>query len=117
MKEDKATVERILAVDFSSDFIKFMQNRVVVSHYKYGWASDNFPEKVNAVATALLEIQTYLETGNTEYLVDAANYLMFEFEHPALRGAHFRPSDSNQSPGSVPRKVFPRLVPPPEMPD
>lgn len=38
-------------------------------------------------------IETF-ERYNTEYLLDAANYLMFEFMYPQHPKAHFRATDS-----------------------
>ena len=46
-------------------------------------------------------IAKYKETGNTEYLADAANYLMFEFMFPQVAGAHFKATDSDESAGVV----------------
>lgn len=44
-------------------------------------------------------VDKYRETGNTEYLCDAANYLMFEFMFPSHEKAHFRATDSKESAG------------------
>jgi hypothetical protein len=37
--------------------------------------------------------------GNTEYLIDAANYCMIEFLYPKHPDAFFRPTDSDESNG------------------
>lgn len=44
-------------------------------------------------------INKYQQTGNTEYLCDAANYLMFEFMYPQKEGAYFRATSSSESAG------------------
>jgi hypothetical protein len=96
------TREQILRRDWSPEFIDLMQNRVLVSHFKYGWASDNFSTGlVNAVACMEQRIQKYKETGNTEWLVDVANFAHFEFKYPQHPQAHFRATDSDESPGIV----------------
>ena len=46
-------------------------------------------------------LKKYNSTGNTEYLVDAANYLMFEFMYPQHPKAHFKATDSKDSAGIV----------------
>lgn len=56
---------------------------------------------VQAMPTALLCMKKYEETGNTEYLVDAANYLMFGFMYPQHTNAHFRATASEESAGLV----------------
>lgn len=78
--------------EYSDEFDKLRQNRVELSYYKYGSASINFGcGLVNA-----------LETGNREYLLDAANYLMFEFMYPqARKDTYFKATDSKDSAGIV----------------
>lgn len=86
--------------EYSDEFDRLRQNRVEISFYKYGTAADNFGMKlVNALESHDLCIKKYLETGNTEYLCDAANYLMFEFMYPQKDGAFFKATGSNASAG------------------
>lgn len=86
--------------NYSDEFDKLRQNRVEISTHKYGSAKDNFGMGlVNALETHDLCIKKYLETGNTEYLCDAANYLMFEFMYPQKEGAYFKATDSGESAG------------------
>lgn len=89
-----------LPTEYSDRFDKLRQNRVEVSFYKYGTAKDNFGKKlVNALESHDMCIKKYRETGNTEYLCDAANYLMFEFMYPQVPGAYFKATDSRESAG------------------
>lgn len=86
--------------EYSDKFDELRQNRVEVSFHKYGTAADNFGMKlVNALESHNMCIKKYLETGNTEYLCDAANYLMFEFMYPQKDGAYFKATDSSGSAG------------------
>ena len=86
--------------EYSDKFDELRQNRAEMSFYKYGTAKDNFGEKlVNALESHDLCIKKYLETKNTEYLCDAANYLMFEFMYPQVTGAYFKSTDSSGSAG------------------
>ena len=88
--------------DWSPQFDALAKNRVQVSHYKYGSARKNFSTgNVDALATMERCVQKYRDTGNTEYLVDARNYLMFEFMYPQIPGAHFRATDDSESAGVV----------------
>ena len=69
---------------------------------KYGSAKKNFSTgNVQALPTMELCIEKYKKTGNTEYLCDAANYLMFEFTWPQVPGAYFKATDSKDSAGIV----------------
>lgn len=83
------------------------KNRVETSFYKYGSAADNFtqPNGVLAIPTCQRCIEKYEETGNTEYLLDAMNYLMFEFMYPHKEGAYFKATDSKDSAGVVGKYV------------
>lgn len=95
-------VGKSMPKEYSDRFDELRQNRVETSYYKYGSAEVNFKNHlVDAVKTAEQCIQKYEKTGNTEYLCDAANYLMFEFMYPQKKGAYFKPTDSNESAGTV----------------
>ena len=88
--------------DYSDRFDELRKHRVELSRLKYGRAARNFRTgNVDALATMTLCIQKYKDTVNTEYLVDAANYCMFEFMFPQVPGAHFRATDSSESAGVV----------------
>ena len=88
--------------DYSERFDELRKNRVQLSRLKYGRAKKNFQTgNVDAIETMKRCVKKYQKTGNTEYLVDAANYLMFEFMYPQVLGAFFKPTDSDQSAGVV----------------
>lgn len=88
--------------EYSERFDQLRKNRVKTSFYKYGPAKKNFQTgNVQALPTMERCIKKYKETGNTEYLCDAANYLMFEFMYPQHPNAHFKSTDSKDSAGIV----------------
>lgn len=86
---------------YSEAFDKERKLRVEISFFKYGPARDNFGSgRVDALATAERCIEAFKKDHNTEHLVDAANYLMFRWMYP-MPGEYFRPTDSNESVGTV----------------
>ena len=85
--------------EFSESFVESMRNRMAVSYCKYGPIKDGFPHKVNAIESLQRRLEKYHETGNTEWLIDAANFAMIEFMLPSHPKAHFRGTDSRESPG------------------
>lgn len=90
----------VRAGNYSANFDELRANRCAVSTYKYGPAKQNFGRGyVNALGCVQKCIDKYKETLNTEYLCDAANYIMFEFMYPSLEGATFRATDSKDSAG------------------
>lgn len=84
------STDKILARDFSEGFIQLMKNRILTSHYKYGWICDTYPELADAVACLDQRLALYRESGNAEHLVDVANFAMIEFMRPRHPQAHFK---------------------------
>lgn len=97
-------LEGIRHKDVSKKFLQGMANRMGVSHHKYGPAEDSYPHKVNAIECLKQRLDMYLQDGNTEHLIDVANFAMIEFMYPSHVDAHFEPQDSHTSPGLVRRK-------------
>jgi len=85
----------------SEEFIDGMKSRMHLSHFKYGELKDSYPHEYVAWETVGACINKYVRTGNKEFLMDAANYCMIEFQCPAVEGAHFKATDSADTPGRV----------------
>ena len=63
-------------------------------------AKINFGDRlVNSLESHDLCIEKYKKTKNTEYLLDAMNYLMFEYMYPQEDGAFFKATNSGESAG------------------
>jgi hypothetical protein len=90
------TPEQILSKDYSIRFDDIRKHMMVVSHYKYGWLSECYKEykTIDAIKSLELRVQKYLETGNTEFLADVANFAMIEFMYPQHPNAHFKSTDN-----------------------
>lgn len=70
--------EIILKTEYSNRFDEIRKNLVVQSYFKYGKVSRNYVSGyVDAIGSLKKCIQKFEETGNLEYLADAANYCMF----------------------------------------
>lgn len=89
----------ILRTEWDEEFVRRMRERMIVSYYKYGPLRDAYPERVSAIASLTDRLRKYAETGNTEFLVDAANFALIEYLAPSHPDAHFRATDSDESPG------------------
>lgn len=99
-EKDGPQLPPLLDVPF---FLQAMMNRMGVSYHKYGSFYTMFPNLKTGVDNASQRIEKYREDGNMEWLVDAANYLMMEFQAPSHPEAHFRATSSDESPGSIMR--------------
>lgn len=93
------SIEEVLKKEYCNDFDVKRKNAVVTSFYKYGPSRDNFKKgMVDAIGSLKKNLKKFEETGNTEYLVDVANYAMFRFMYPQGNES-YRPTDSDQSAG------------------
>lgn len=91
----------VLKQEYSEEFDKLRKNRVEVSYYKYGAARDNFASgRVDAIGSLELCLEKFKKTGNTEYLLDVANYAMFRYMYP-MPNEFYKATDSSESAGTV----------------
>lgn len=89
----------ILDKEYSIEFDEKRKNAILVSYHKYGPSKENFKKgMVDAIGSLKKNLKKFEETGNTEYLVDVANYAMFRYMYPQGNES-YRPTDSNGSAG------------------
>lgn len=85
--------------EYSTEFLQGMVDRMGMSFFKYGLVSDAYPIHVDAIDSLMKRLRKYRETGNTEWLLDVANFAMIEAMCPAHDNAHYEAQDSTSSPG------------------
>jgi hypothetical protein len=98
----------IVKTEVDETFIQGMRDRMVVSFYKYGPVAEG-ARKMDAIASMMARLRLYangdpakgIKPGNTEYLMDAANFAMIEFMYPKHPDAHFEGTDDAGSPGRI----------------
>lgn len=95
-----ADLESLRRTEWSPKFEGLMRNRLLMGALRYG----TFKEKEqNMYAKDPWDLETpikdkirlYQETGNTEYLVDAANYCLLAFEFDPHPKKHFKALDDH----------------------
>ena len=88
--------EKILKTEYCEKFDKIRKDMMIMSYYKYGPLKDNYGtyKCMNAIENLKIRLQKYLDTGNTEYLADVANFAMLEFMNPSIDGASYQPTDN-----------------------
>lgn len=99
LRRDLKLPERTPDTEYSIPFLQGMVDRMAVSFAKYGPVAEAYPGKVDALESLRVRLEKYAATGNTEYLMDAANFAMIEFMRPAHPRAHYRPTTERESPG------------------
>ena len=95
MKLDNEFKE-ILSTEWDYRFEELQKKAMIMSFYKYGAMSKNHSKEDNhmdAVANLKKRLEMYEKTGNTEFLVDVANFAMIEFKYPHHPEAHFKGTD------------------------
>lgn len=94
MKKDR---NDILKTEYSEKFDDIRKNMMIMSYYKYGSVNDNYNKYkcIDAIGNIKVRLQKYLDTGNTEYLADVANFAMLEFMYPSVDGARYNPTDDS----------------------
>lgn len=101
MESVDSYVSNILKTEYSEKFDDIRRKLVLQSFFKYGKASQNFKGGyVDAIGSLKKCIAKFEETGNLEYLADAANYCMFRYMFPQ-RTEYFKHTDSDGSAGIV----------------
>ena len=88
--------DKILKTEYSERFDKIRKDMMIMSYYKYGPLKDNYGtyKCMNAIENLKIRLNKYVETGNTEYLADVANFAMLEFMNPSIEGAKYTPTDN-----------------------
>lgn len=80
-----------------SEFYRLMENRMKTSEMKYGPVESKYPHEADALANLRERLRFYQQDGNTEWLVDVANFAMIEWGCPSHPDAHWE--DLTDSPG------------------
>lgn len=89
-------MNEILKTEYSERFDKLRQQAMEVSYYKYGPIKQNYQKHkcMDAIGNLKRRLEEYEKTGNTEFLVDVANFAMIEFMYPEREGAYYKATDS-----------------------
>lgn len=84
--------EQIRAQECSDGFCEKMDNRMVMGFLRYGAIQARKP-LFHDLKKCMERLKNYEETGNLEWLVDAANYCRCEFRRSAHPMKHFESDD------------------------
>lgn len=83
--------------EWSPEFERLMRNRLLMGALRYGVLAykRKVGRKWDLLGAVKKKIQLYEQTGNTEYMVDIANYCLLEFECGYHPNKHFRALDDH----------------------
>ena len=86
------TLEEIKESQSNKEFEKLCENRMVLGYFRYGEIKGN-KSKYDNIGSAIIRLNKYIETGNSEFLVDAVNLCMIEFTQENHPNFHFHSID------------------------
>jgi len=87
-------LDNIPKCQYSGEFTKLMNNRMIMGYFRYGDKSNPSQRKTfDYIKSIERRLAIYKEEGNTEQLIDIANMCRMEFEHPQHSKAHFKSTD------------------------
>ena len=93
--------EKIINSEYSEDFDNKRKHAMVCSFYKYGPVKQNYMNgNVDAIQELEKRLSMFKACGNTDLLIDIANFSMIRFMYPQGTEKYIE-SDSNKSPGLV----------------
>jgi transcriptional regulator with AAA-type ATPase domain len=92
------TTSKMPFLTYHKEFKNFVQmqiNRLVVGYFRH----EQEDKKISAVDRKFVKraktaLDSYVRTGNTENLINAANYCYLEFQRPSHKEAYFEAEDS-----------------------
>lgn len=95
-----ADIRSLEKTEWSPKFEQLMRNRLLMGALRYGTMAEKAKNAANGKHWDLLgalkkKLEGYEATGNTEYLVDAANYLLLAFEFDPHPNKHFYALDDH----------------------
>jgi hypothetical protein len=88
-----------------TNFLQGMLDRMANGYFNHGHfrRQHNKPDFIECLHIRLRE---YKKTGNTEFLMDAANFCMGEFMMPSHEQAYFESTTDKNAPGVVCGGIF-----------
>lgn len=90
------SISELKELQWCVEFEELRKNRMVLGTFRYGDYKAPTAKKYDRIGSAIKRLQKYQETGNSEFLVDAANLCMIEFDVPNHKNAHFKSVDDGE---------------------
>lgn len=101
------TLEEIKKMNVDNTFIEHMVNAMVMSAFKYGDVKEVCGEV--AIEKMNKEIEMFRKDGNTEHMVNVANYAMLRYMFPQEGEAYIGTDSDKSVVNTKPMSVFEHL--------
>jgi hypothetical protein len=89
-------IDQLRDSEWSIEFETLMRNRLVMGALRYGKLHASGKPPYDRVTSCKRRLDLYAQTGNLEYLVDAANMCLLEFEESVHPLRHWESIDDGE---------------------
>jgi hypothetical protein len=86
-------IDVLVARQFNQKFVDAMKRRMVMGAFRYGLVGTQKSLSIDYLRSAQRKLDAYVSDGNTEHLIDAANYMMLEHRFSRHPSKHFKAVD------------------------
>lgn len=96
--EHRLDLESLEKTEWSPTFERLMRNRLLMGALRYGTMAHKrkaMKSKWDLIGAIKKKVELYDKTGNTEYLVDMANYCLLAYEFDGHPLKHFHALDDH----------------------
>lgn len=105
---ERRMTAKLLDQQWSDEFEQLMRNRLMMGCLRYGGlkgTGDTVKKAYDRVASMIVRLKRYEDTGNLEDLVDVANLCLVEFVEGNHPHSHFQARDENNHHASIKNKT------------
>jgi len=89
-------IDTLYSTEWSHQFETLCRNRLVMGAFRYGLLNDPEKKQYHRILSIKKRISLYLQSGNTEHLVDIANLCLMEFQEGTHPLKHFSAIDDGE---------------------
>jgi hypothetical protein len=90
------TFEELKESEWSEHFEQLMRNRLIMGAMRYGRIGVPGKPQYDRIESIIKRLSKYRDSGNKEFLVDAANLCLLEFVECHHSKAHFHSIDDGE---------------------
>ena len=92
----RVTLSELFNSEWSDEFERYMRNRLVFGAFRYGRLGDSNKLQWDRIGAARERLAEYEKTGNLEFLVDIANFMLLEFVEGKHPNRHFESTEDTE---------------------
>jgi len=96
LKNVRPSLKELRSREWSPEFEALMRHRLLQGGHRYGWLNAPDKPQYDRAEAIIKRAQEFQKSGNTELLVDIANFALCEFEEGIHPAKHFESGDDGE---------------------